>query len=1398
MQASAQRSIPAAAIRATWLLIATLIACLAAPGLVPAATLDVDGDGSVSADTDGQLILRHLFGFTADTLVAGVVSPDAVRNTTAIQDYLDGLGENLDVDGDGHADALTDGILRVRYMLGRTGEGFTAGVLSPTATRASADEILAYIEAIRAPLALNQALLGPLSGATINAYRLEDLQNPVEGPIQAATDGTDLDLAGTFGLALADIPGDTWILVTATGGEDVDADDDGIPDQIATPNQGTLHALARARDWRVGGLKVNVLTDLAWRDVQDLRSVGDWTELDARLRWLAAQIMTADTNGDGRLDYRDLAHFSPRVSADLQNLEVPYSAFTAPDEQGRSYLEELRAGDPAAVQARLDQLFGDSLQPPPAPELTDTLAFIDLPENRAGLTAEDLSIASIIAADGSIADQGATLMYAHTPDGRTILYGYAITGEMPELSPHSTALALVMLLLGPAPTNEVFMARRSLVEGLPGFDDFSRQVRDLMVIDPGFLDRLTDYGALVADMRALAEAASTQAGGAAEPIARARAAKALPLFKDRFYCVHDSGNPWISAFIPCSPWKASQPWHWYGEATGLTAFFPDHGIDVLLAISSKGFYLARKAYVDLLPEFTNAPFLAISQADPTELATANPNAAQYALEVYSDRGLEGWRLVPRNTSISNKLLNSGAAKRSLFSVTNEGNLASLDPTIERVTFNRWPSPLTTHGQALLILNATHLVISTLNLMHDFTAARETLNAIAKNEDAINVLATCGKIVADVARDQLRNTPWDATRGYAEQFQEFVADALPHLVAALTSPLAYNCLGDAAKSVGGKSWSRIFGQQVVASTLDALGTIVLVKVLIDAGNDAVPTYVSMAWPSAESRTYYLSWGEDEAGNPIVVDISDSRPARVTQPLLPTAQFTATQPAGDRLTVHFDAASSTVDSTATPVYRWDFGDGSTALGAQVSRTYASAGIRTITLTLDDGLGNVAARTSRFDIGSGAEPQVESLDCRLDPNEPHTVLIDVSVTDPDGDLARLTWWRSAAESANGTTPALVTGPDVASLALNYPDATAAPFAPVLVAEDSAGRQATRSCLVQVPRAALPEVPTGVSPGDAVAPGSILASNTVTLSWAPAAGATYYDLGVRDLETGLLVVDTVTTARQFTFSADTDKPYRWNVAACNALGCVGYHNTRRYFQTPHVADSTAFPLNDTGIDWCGDGSRNFRACPVDGYPWQDAQDGRDATHNDDSDGHAGFSFTKLDANGNPLPSTATHWSCVRDNVTGLVWEVKTDDGGLRDKDWTYSWYNPDSATNGGFAGYADYGDNCYDASRCDTHKFVADVNARGLCGARDWRLPNVRELLSIVANDRVQPAIDTRYFPNTQPFGAVWSSSPDAYHSGYAWYVEFHDGDFYDGNSLNPYDKYDGHYVRLVRGGQ
>ena len=111
------------------------------------ALLDIDNDGTVDALTDGLLILRYMFDIEGDVLVNNVVSIDAKRtNALTIAQYMDDNRAQFDVDGNGQVDALTDGILILRYMFTFRGNTLISnGVVGASATRTTASEIENYL-----------------------------------------------------------------------------------------------------------------------------------------------------------------------------------------------------------------------------------------------------------------------------------------------------------------------------------------------------------------------------------------------------------------------------------------------------------------------------------------------------------------------------------------------------------------------------------------------------------------------------------------------------------------------------------------------------------------------------------------------------------------------------------------------------------------------------------------------------------------------------------------------------------------------------------------------------------------------------------------------------------------------------------------------------------------------------------------------------------------------------------------------------------------------------------------------------------------------------------------------------------------------------------------------------
>ena len=272
---------------------------------------------------------------------------------------------------------------------------------------------------------------------------------------------------------------------------------------------------------------------------------------------------------------------------------------------------------------------------------------------------------------------------------------------------------------------------------------------------------------------------------------------------------------------------------------------------------------------------------------------------------------------------------------------------------------------------------------------------------------------------------------------------------------------------------------------------------------------------------------------------------------------------------------------------------------------------------------------------------------------------------------------------------------------------------------------------------------------------------------------------------------------------------------------------------------------LNDTGVVLNSNGSL-FDAAEYNDYPNQDASYGLDTTETDSFDGKSGFSFTKIDEAGNPMNSDRTDHRCTYDERTSLFWEVKqgeevlpfaldftklitdaveasekpTDDSEYvpypyheqhrfwKSKSYSYYWTNTNPEENGGSPGATGAGfpvgsypitQTCAfpnikmvnyssDIKGCTSEDYVKYFNLLGVCGFKDWKLPKLDQLRTIVNYNEGDNKFDTKYFPNTANTRYL-SATPHADATAAAWCIDANDGLAKMCNKQLPYA------IRLVR---
>lgn len=145
---------------------------------------------------------------------------------------------------------------------------------------------------------------------------------------------------------------------------------------------------------------------------------------------------------------------------------------------------------------------------------------------------------------------------------------------------------------------------------------------------------------------------------------------------------------------------------------------------------------------------------------------------------------------------------------------------------------------------------------------------------------------------------------------------------------------------------------------------------------------------------------------------------------------------------------------------------------------------------------------------------------------------------------------------------------------------------------------------------------------------------------------------------------------------------------------------------------------------------------------------------------------------------TTASNARCASFFTSGLTWELKTDDGGIHDKDNKYRW---------GGAGAEQTGTLFFD----DWNALLVNSNSKKLCGFDDWRVPSIDELKTLIMNTDKKPVIDSVIFPLTlgEPY---WSVSTYQYYPEHAQTVDFSTGSSHYYNGFRG----DRLSVRLVRG--
>ena len=634
-----------------------------------------------------------------------------------------------------------------------------------------------------------------------------------------------------------------------------------------------------------------------------------------------------------------------------------------------------------------------------------------------------------------------------------------------------------------------------------------------------------------------------------------------------------------------------------------------------------------------------------------------------------------------------------------------------------------------------------------------------------NEDVANGSTVGAVTVSDADEDSGLATTyqnWQITGGNTNS--AFAIDASGAITVADTTQIDY------------ESGTTNYSLSVSVSDGDNTGS-GTVTVNITDTNDEAPSVTSASYDLAESASAGTSLDTLAATDP------DTGLATTLQ------DWTITSGNSDGIFA-LDSTTGALTVADTTSLDYDSGAQSYSLLVTVSDGTNTSAEQTITVNITD----VNDITPSIDSGQVFTIREDALN--------NTEVDTVAYSDDDSGNV-FTWsilsGNDDAAFAIGEATGTITVNDTSKFTFGSPSS----YSLALQLEDGVNTSATETVTINIGES--------IVPTDFVATGDLA---KVILTWTEVSGITYDIYRSTDASCDVLT--------HFNSSSCTDgQLYNSATTGMEDTGLAAETTYYYWIQATRASDSTIQAslapisaatiamgvLNDTGMYYAGNSERNDNQSGCTGSDIsvpQDCDQGRDTTHNDSSDGNYGFSFTRLNADGSEYIGTGTYssapWSCVLDNVTGLIWEVKTDDDSDHDKDNKYSWggltamgRDSTSTDKGTY-----YDDDYFTTNGGTNYSWDSLVNSAnndsGLCGYTDWRVPNISELFSILdysyyARSDTGPAIDENYFPNMQA-GVYFSATPDAFDN-----TKVRELNFYSSGGTGGGSRSSIRYVRLVR---